>query len=72
MLGALLGVMGCSFRARDEDSYRKATRELVETRNADIKTCYDNELKANPSAVGTVIVRFTVQAETGQVVGAGG
>lgn len=61
---------GCSFHARDENAYRKATRELLETRSADVKNCYDAELKANPNASGTVIVRFTVQSETGQVVGA--
>lgn len=61
---------GCSFHARDENEYRKVTRELLETRSADVKTCYDAELKANPNASGTVIVTFTVQKETGQVTGA--
>lgn len=61
---------GCSFHARDENEYRKVTRELLETRSADVKNCYDAELKNNPNASGTVILRFTVQKETGQVVGA--
>lgn len=61
---------GCSFHARDENEYRKVTRELIETRSANVKSCYDAELKANPNASGTVILRFTVQKETGQVVGA--
>jgi len=59
---------GCSFHARDAESYRKATRELLETRNPDIRSCYDAELKKDPTAAGTVIVKFKVQKETGQIV----
>jgi hypothetical protein len=59
---------GCSFHARDAESYRKATRELLETRNPDIKSCYDVELQRDPKAQGTVVVNFTVQKETGQIV----
>jgi hypothetical protein len=66
----VLCATGCSFHARDENEYRKVTRALIETRSTDVKTCYDTELKTNPNASGTVIVRFTVQQETGQVIGA--
>ena len=59
---------GCSFHARDADSYRKATRELLETKNPDIRTCYDAELKKDPTAYGVVVVKFKVQKETGQIV----
>jgi hypothetical protein len=67
---ALLGSLaaGCSFHARDAESYRKATRELLETRSADIKSCYDVELQRDPKAAGTVIVKFTVQKESGKIV----
>lgn len=58
---------GCEFHARDADSYRKATRALLETRNADIKGCYDVELKKDPKVGGTVVVKFTVQKETGAI-----
>jgi hypothetical protein len=58
---------GCSFHARDADSYRKATRALLETRNPDIKTCYDSELKKDPKVAGVVVVKFTVQKETGAI-----
>ena len=51
----------CSFHARDAESYRKATREVLETRNADIKTCYDNELKKDPKVSGTIVVKLTVE-----------
>ena len=64
-----LGLLaGCSFHARDADSYRKATRELLETRNPDIKGCYDAELKQNPAAAGTVLVKFNVQKESGKLI----
>lgn len=61
---------GCSFHARDAESYRKVTRELVETKNADIKGCYDAALKDDPKVAGKVIVKFTVQKETGKITNA--
>ncbi|MDH5670958.1 MAG: AgmX/PglI C-terminal domain-containing protein [Myxococcales bacterium] len=67
-LGLLGMIAGCSFHARDGDSYRKATRELLETRSNDIKACYDAELQKDPQASGSVIVKFKVQAETGNIV----
>ena len=59
---------GCSFHARDAESYRQDTRTLLETRNSDIKSCYDVELQRDPKATGTVVVKFTVQKETGRIV----
>lgn len=61
---------GCSFHARDADSYRKATRALLESRSADIKTCYDSELKKDPKVSGVVVVKFKVAKETGAISGA--
>ena len=58
---------GCSFHARDADSYRKATRAVLETRSADIKGCYDAELKKDPKVGGKVVVKFTVKKETGAI-----
>jgi hypothetical protein len=59
---------GCSFHARDADSYRKATRELLETRNPDIKGCYDTELKKDDKVSGLVVVKFNVQKGTGKLI----
>lgn len=70
LTGIALIATGCSFHARDAEEYRKVTRELVETRNADVKACYDTALKDNPKAAGTVIVNFKVQSETGKITGA--
>ena len=62
---SLAGLAGCSFIARDADMYRTDTRALLETRNADIKACYDNALASNPAQSGTVVVNFTVEKKTG-------
>lgn len=61
---------GCEFHARDADAYRKATRELLETRNADIKACYDKALQGDSKVAGMVVVKFKVEAETGKVMDA--
>lgn len=66
LLGTFLA--GCSFAARNETMYQKDTRELLETRNSEIKACYDGALKGDEKAAGVVVVRFTVQAETGHIV----
>ena len=58
---------GCSFHARDAETYRKDTRSLLEKKGADIKACYDAALIKDPKVSGSVIVHFTVQSETGTV-----
>ena len=60
-------VAGCSFIARGEDQYRTDTRTLLETRNAQVKSCYDAALEASPNASGDVIVEFTVEKKTGTI-----
>ena len=59
--------MGCSFIARGEDQYRTDTRALLETRNADIRACYDKELANNPGLNGDVVVQFTVEKKSGTI-----
>lgn len=66
-LFALCIASGCSFHARDADSYRKATRAVLETRSGDIKSCYDAELKKDPKVGGKVVVKFTVKKKTGEI-----
>ena len=68
LFGLFAFASGCSFHARDADSYRKATRALLETRSADIKGCYDAELKKDPKVGGKVVVKFTVAKETGAII----
>lgn len=58
---------GCSFHARDSESYRKATRELLETKRPQVKSCYDGTLQKDPKAQGTVVVNFKVEPKTGKI-----
>jgi len=67
---ATLLASGCQFHARDADGYRKATRELLETRSANIQSCYDAALKGDAKVGGLVVVKFKVEAETGKLVDA--
>jgi hypothetical protein len=69
MTFSLALLAGCSFYARDADDYRKVTRSLLESRNADIKGCYDAELKKSPTVAGKVVVHFMVEKKTGKVTG---
>jgi hypothetical protein len=67
---ALLSLMafgaGCSFIARDTETYKKDNRSLVETRTSDIKACYDTALAADPTLSGEVVVSWTVEKKTGK------
>jgi hypothetical protein len=60
-------VCSCSFNARDADTYRNVTRQLLETKHADIKGCYDLELAKDANVAGTVVVKFTVQMKSGKI-----
>lgn len=55
----------CAGTRRTPAAYRADTRQVLETRNAQIKSCYDGLLANDPSAAGTVTVRFVVEKETG-------
>nr|PZN28314.1 MAG: hypothetical protein DIU78_02980 [Pseudomonadota bacterium] len=47
--------------------YRDDTRALLETRNDQIRSCYDDLLKSNPSLQGRVTIRFVVEPDTGML-----
>jgi hypothetical protein len=63
----LLLSAGCTFYARDADSYRQVTRELVDTRTGELEDCYDVALQTNETVGGTVVVNFTVEKKTGKI-----
>lgn len=67
MVAAAVGLAGCSFHARDAESYRSATRELVATQNDALKQCYDRQLEQNETAGGRVVIHFTVKEDTGRI-----
>ncbi len=47
--------------ARGPEDYRTVTRELVDTRKGDIKSCFG-------SSTGKVVVDFTVEKKTGKII----
>ncbi len=62
-----VGAVGCSVTARDPNMYAQDTQKVLESRNAAIKTCYDQILKTDSKVAGTVTVKFTVKTETGDL-----
>lgn len=58
---------GCSFIARDTETYKKDNRSLLETRTSDIKACYDQALAADPNLKGEVAVTYTIEKKTGKL-----
>jgi len=72
LLALLASAVGCSFKyaKRDGESYRNDTRALLDGQAGAIKACYDEQLKADPKAGGTVVVKLTVQEDTGAIVDA--
>jgi hypothetical protein len=66
----LLGATACQFHARGPEDYEAETRALLETKNAELKSCYDQVLSQDKMAQGRVGVRFSVEPETGNIVNA--
>jgi hypothetical protein len=64
---SLATVCGCSFAARSPEMYRDDTKALLDTKNEDIRACYDGVLKNTPTAAGKVTVNFDVEAEMGKI-----
>lgn len=58
---------GCSFIARDTETYKKDNRSLLETRSSDVKACYDAALAADPALKGDVVVSYTIEKKTGKL-----
>ena len=61
-------VAGCSFAARSPEMYRDDTKAVLETKNNDIRACYDGVLKATPGVGGKVTVKFEIETEQGKIV----
>jgi hypothetical protein len=62
---ALAALTGCSGAIRTAGPYRDDVAQVVESKNGDVKACYDNILKGDKTASGTVTVKFTVEMKTG-------
>lgn len=66
LLGAILAAHGCA--VRNPQTYREDTRRLLDGKRAILSACYDAELQTHPQVTGKVIVRFTVERDTGKLV----
>lgn len=59
------GTLGCSFVMRDETRYERDTREALQARQGQIRTCYEQTLAAEGKVEGETVITFTVQKQTG-------
>ena len=66
-LAAAMATMGCSFHARGPIDYRDDTTALLTTREAAMKSCYEQIIVKQPQAAGLVTVQFIMQEETGEL-----
>jgi hypothetical protein len=62
---ALAAMTGCAGAIRTSEPYRDDVQKVLETKNGDVKACYDNALKTNKALSGTVTVKFAVEMKTG-------
>jgi hypothetical protein len=67
LLATLGSLSACQFHARSPEKYRDDTRAVLETRSAQIASCYDSALAQDASASGQVVVQFFVEEKTGKI-----
>lgn len=67
LLSLVAFAAGCSFIARDTETYKKDNRAVVETKTPDIRACYDTALAQDPSLSGEVVASWTVEKKTGKL-----
>lgn len=65
--GALASTAACGGTARGLDAYRNDTSTLLETRNAQLQSCYEQALQTDSKIAGTVTVQFVVAKKTGVI-----
>jgi hypothetical protein len=66
--GSVVSLAGCSFAARSPEMYRDDTKAVLETKNNDIRACYDGVLASAPGSQGKVTLTFEVETEQGKIV----
>jgi hypothetical protein len=62
---SLATVVGCAYRS--PEMYRDDTTKVLQSKQNDIRVCYDDFLKGNPGAGGKVTVAFEVETEEGKI-----
>jgi hypothetical protein len=65
LIGFALAAVGCSGAIRTAEPYRDDVAKVLESKNADVKACYDGVLKNDKTKSGQVTVKFTVEMKTG-------
>lgn len=65
--GLIASAAACGGTARGLEAYRDDTSKLLETRNAQLQSCYSDALKTDAKLSGTVTVQFVVEKKTGAV-----
>jgi hypothetical protein len=61
----LVVAAGCAGTQRSPQAYRADTQKALESRNSQIKSCYDKVLARDAAAAGTITLRFVVEKDTG-------
>lgn len=64
---SLATLAGCGFAARSPEMYRDDTQKVLETKNNEIRACYDTVLKGTPGVGGKVTVKFEIAEDTGKI-----
>lgn len=64
---AAISLSACSFHARGPEDYRKDVRKLLEQKDDEIQSCYQKLVKENKKTKGTVVLKFVVKSETGEI-----
>lgn len=67
VVGLLAGLAACDGAGRSQQAYAADANRLLETRRPDLVRCYDDALKTDPAAAGTVTVQFVVEPDTGVI-----
>src|SRR5262249_18417859 len=62
-----LAATACTGTARGLEAYRDDTGKLLDTRRAQLTSCYNDALKADAKLSGTVTVQFVVEKTTGVI-----
>src|SRR5262245_1705550 len=65
--GAVASAVACGGTARGLEAYREDTSKLLETRTAQLQSCYSDALKTDAKLSGTVTVQFVVAPKTGAI-----
>lgn len=67
ILTLLVAAAACTGTSRGLEAYRNDTTSLLNTRRGELATCYNDALKTDAKAQGTVTVQFIVEKSTGTV-----